>query len=461
MNKRADELVNSSTVIGYMEQYFIWFGAGVVCLAILVPYYIQFRKSQRKAAARKAEAHAMGIDQPRAQYPMIDRSACIGCGSCVDACPEGDVLGVVFGVAEVINGIRCVGHGYCEIACPVGALKVGLGDVTSRPDIPILSARNETTVPGLFIAGELGGLSLIRHAISQGRMVIDEIASRNQQSKDPGILDVVIIGAGPAGLTAALTAIQHGLSYILIDEKELGGTIRHYPRRKLVMTQPVEIPLYGWLTQDEYSKEQLMETWEAIMEQFHVIIRTQERVDTVTRHDDVFETRTASQLYFSRFVVLAMGRRGSPRKMEVPGEETSKVMYQLVDAQSYEGKHMLVVGGGDSAVEAAAGLARQKGNTVTISYRKNTFARVKKKNEDAITKLIAEKKVIPMFDSQVKEVRSDSVILQAKSGLIELHNDFVIVQIGGVPPFDQLKSMGITFGGESRGFREIEALIKL
>lgn len=443
----------------FMETDFIWLGVGVLTLVIFIPYFIQFRKGQHLAAARKKEAQAMGIDQPRAQYPMIDRSLCIGCSSCIKACPEGDVLGIVAGIAEVINGLRCVGHGYCEVACPVGALKVGLGDITNRPDIPILTTKNETTVPGLFIAGELGGLSLIRHAISQGRLVVDEIAARNERSRDHGVLDVVIAGAGPAGLSAALTAIQHDLSYALIDEQAVGGTILHYPRRKLVMTQPVEIPLFGWLTESEYSKEHLVDTWHTIMAQFNIDVRTPERVETVQKHGDTFETRTQHGLYYSRFVVLAMGRRGTPRKLEVPGEDLPKVMYQLIDAQSYQGKHMLVVGGGDSAVEAAAGLARQKGNTVTISYRKSTFARVKKKNEDAISRLIHEKKVIPMFDSQVREIRSESVVIEAKKVRLEVPNDFIVVQIGGVPPFDLLKSMGIAFGGEARTFREIDHLV--
>lgn len=433
-----------------MQTLLIWLGVIGLVAVILLPYLIKFRKSRDQFARRKEEARAMGIDRPRAQYPMVDKSQCIGCGACVKACPEGDVLGVVWGVAEVINGERCVGHGYCEVACPVGALKVGLGDIKTRPDIPIMSSVNETSVPGLFIAGELGGLSLIRNAIGQGRLVVDEIARRIGKPTKSDLYDVVIVGAGPAGISAALTAIQHNLSYLLLDEREIGGTILQYPRRKLVMTQPVELPLYGWLSQDEYSKEALVQTWQEITDRFHLNACSGHRVESVRTINSYFDIRTDQAQYSARFVVLAMGRRGTPRKMEVPGEDLPKVMYQLIDAQSYTNKHMLVVGGGDSAVEAAVGLAKQPGNTVTISYRKNSFFRVKKKNEDAIGKLLSSHGLTAMFDSQVLEVRPDSVLLQTKSGPIELPNDYVIVQIGGIPPFDMLKQMGIAFGGETR-----------
>ena len=433
-----------------MQNYFIWIGAAVLIAAIFIPYIISFKRQEKLTADRHREAKDLGIDRPRAQYPMIDRSKCIGCGACVDACPEGDVLGVVWGMAEVINGQRCVGHGYCEKVCPVGALKVGLGDITSRPDIPVLSPVNESSVDGLFIAGELGGLSLIKNAIAQGKMVVDEVARRINGNKRGDTLDLIIVGAGPAGLSAALAAVQHNLKYLVIDEKEVGGTVLHYPRQKLVMTQPVEIPLYGWLKEEEYSKEQLMETWQNIVTKFNVNICTSQVVSAVRKSDGLFEVTTPSRSYFSRYVVLAMGRRGAPRKLDVPGEELPKVIYQLIDAKSYSGKHLLVVGGGDSAVEAAVGLARQSGNTVTVSYRKSAFFRVKKKNEVAIEKMISTKKVTPIFDSEVAEIRLSSVVLKTKSGTTEIPNDHVIVLIGGVPPFELLRSMGIQFGGDQK-----------
>jgi thioredoxin reductase (NADPH) len=433
-----------------MEQILIWLGVAALAAVIFVPYFIKFRKSREIFAQRKEEARAMGIDRPRAQYPMIDRSQCIGCGACVQACPEGDVLGVVWGVADVINGQRCVGHGFCETVCPVGAIKVGLGDIKTRPDIPVLSEVNETSVRGIFIAGELGGLSLIRNAVAQGRLVVDEIARRIDRTGASDLYDLVIVGAGPAGISAALAAIEHKLNYVMLDERELGGTILQYPRKKLVMTQPVELPLYGWLTQDEYSKEALMDTWHEIDNRFHLRVSPGQKVESVQKVNEHFDIKTVDSAYSSRFVVLALGRRGTPRRLDVPGEDQPKVMYQLIDAQSYTNQHLLVVGGGDSAVEAAVGLARQSGNTVTISYRKSSFFRVKKKNEVAINRLIAERQLTPLFESQVVEVGPTSVRLQTKDGIRELPNNYVIVLIGGVPPFEMLRQAGIAFGGEMR-----------
>lgn len=445
------------------ETQIIWFIAAAVVLVVFIPYLLKFHRSQRVASARKDEAKALGIDHASGQFPMVNRSLCIGCGSCVDACPEGDVLAVVWGAAEVVNGQRCVGHGYCETVCPVGALKVGLGDVRTRPDIPVLTARNETTVPGVFIAGELSGLSLIRHAIAQGKLVADEISSRLANHADNGVpTDVIVIGAGPAGLSAALAVRERGASCVVYDQYDLGGTILHYPRRKLVMTQPVDIPSYGSLKREEYSKEELLEIWQAACRANQIEARSGERMSRLERRDDLFEvTFESGTVATARFVVLALGRRGSPRKLGVPGEELPKVMYQLTDAQAYEGKHMLVVGGGDSAVEAAIGLARQKDNTVTISYRKSRFFRIKKKNEDRVTRLIDSGDIRPCFDSQVKQIAGAAVTLTTLSGDLELPNDYVIVQAGGVPPYDMLKSFGVNFGGETASIAEQDRRLHL
>ncbi len=434
-----------------MESVIIWLVTAILVIGVVTPYYIKFRRRQKLDMERRKEAQALGLDRPRGQYPLIDMSLCIGCGSCVAACPEEDVLGVVFGRAMVINGQRCVGHGFCETACPVGALKVGLGDIKTRPDIPITDHNGETNVPGLYIAGELGGLSLIRNAIDQGRNVIEHIAHNGNRSHSENIHDVIIIGAGPAGLSASLAAKKNNLRYLTIDQQGPGGTILQYPRQKLVMTQPVEIPLYGRLKEEEYSKEFLLEMWEDIAKKHQLNLQCGEKVDKVTKRESCFEVTSVRGNYQAANVIMAVGRRGTPRKLGVPGENLPKTLYQLVDAQSFQNKNLLVVGGGDSAVEAAVGLGRQKGNKVSISYRQAKFARVKKKNEDRIAELIAEKKVRPLFNSNVLEIREKAVLLKITGDeTLEIPNDFVFILAGGEPPFKLLQDIGVTFGGEMK-----------
>lgn len=431
-----------------MESIYTWIITIAISAVILGVYVRKFLLERNIAAERKAEARALGIDRPRSQFPFINTSLCIGCGTCTMVCPEGDVIGVVHGVATIINGERCVGHGACEKECPVGAIKVGLGDVRSRPDIPVLSKQMETTVPGIFIAGELSGISLIRNAVAHGKLVIDTIADRVRSQGLRHEFAVIIAGAGPAGIAAALRAQQLGLRYLLIDQEDLGGAIRHYPRNKLVMTQPLDLPLYGQLKKDEYSKEFLVDLWDQLRSKICGSFHGNEKLIGVTPDLHGLVVSTNRSTYACANLLLAIGRRGTPRQLHVDGEELPKVMYQLVDAQSYNGRDLLIVGGGDSAIEAAVGLARQPNNRVTISYRRDAFYRIKKKNENAVTKLMQSGKITAVFDSQVRRIGSDKVVLATKSGEVTLVNDFVFIFAGGDPPYEFLKGMGIQFGGE-------------
>ncbi|HSN89073.1 MAG TPA: NAD(P)-binding domain-containing protein, partial [Thermoanaerobaculia bacterium] len=424
-------------------------GASLIAGLVVLSYLFRFRKRIRRDRERKEEAVALGIDRPAAQFPYVDPSRCIGCGACVKACPEGDVLGIVGGTAVVVNGLRCVGHGRCEEACPVGAIQVGLGDLKSREDVPLLDENHQTTVPGLYIVGELGGLSLVRNAASQGRKVIERLA-RERISGDPGVLDVAIVGAGPAGLSAGLTAATSGLTYVVFEREEnLGGSLLHYPRRKMVLTQPVDLSPWGALDREEYTKEVLLDLFEGLVQDHTLDVRFGEPVQDVQRAEDgTFALRTSQgSTVRARSVVLALGRRGTPRKLGVPGEELSKVRSRLVDAEGYRDQKILVVGGGDSAAEAAIGLSRQPGNVVTLSYRREKLVRLKKKNQDALDALLAAGKVRPLFSSQPVEIAPGNVRLRVADRDVDVPNDWVFVFAGGVPPFDFLKKMGVRFGG--------------
>jgi len=434
-----------------MERFIIWSLAGLIITGIFLVYFINFLRQQKAAKNRQDEAIRLGADKAIAQYPQIDRYTCIGCGSCVDACPEGEVLAVVKGKAVIVNGLRCVGHGMCAEACPVQGITVGLGNVKDRDDIPILDDNLQTNLPGVYIAGELGGLALIRNAITQGTKTIEAISLNPRRNGNPENMDVIIVGAGPAGLSAALKAVEQEMDYLIIDQQDAGGTILQYPRKKLVMTKPVDIPLYGRLDKSEYSKEELLDIWNETNARYGLNLRSQEKLIGISENGGGYEVITDQDRYGTNNVVLALGRRGTPRKLNVPGEDRSKVMYKLMDAGTYENEHILVVGGGDSAVEAAVGLARQKGNTVTLSYRKDKLFRIKSRNEQKINEMLQAGKIQIQFESNVVAINDSSVVLSQHDKELEIENDYVFIFIGGVPPFKLLKDIGIRFGGENSG----------
>ncbi len=432
------------------EAVLLWGAALSIAALIVLPYIWKFRRRVRGDRERKEEAAALGIDKPAAQYPYIDPAHCIGCGACVRACPEGDVLGIVGGTAVVVNGLRCVGHARCEEACPVGAITVGLGDMKSREDVPLLDESFQTSVPGIYVVGELGGLALVKNAVLQGRQVIEHVAERTcEDPPEDGVLDVAIVGAGPSGLSAALTAAGAGLSHVILEKEEnLGGSLLHYPRRKMVLTQRVELPPWGELRKEEYAKEVLLEMFEGMVRDHQLDVRFGEAVEDVRREECHFLVRSHGGTWRARHIVLALGRRGSPRKLGIPGEDLPKVMYRLMDAEGYRGQKILVVGGGDSAVEAAVGLARQPGNEIVLSYRREKLVRIKKKNEDAFAEALASGRLRPLFSSQPIEIGPTSVKLRIREAeAIEIENDYVFVFAGGVPPFGFLKKLGIRFGG--------------
>lgn len=309
-----------------------------------------------------------------------------------------------------------------------------------------MSADYESNVPGVFIAGELGGMGLIRKTAEQGRQAMAAIRKRMGNHAAP--LDVVIVGAGPAGISAGLSAIHHKMRYAIVEQEDsLGGAVYHYPRNKIAMTAPVKLDLIGTVKLGtEVQKEKLLAFWNDVMARTGLQVRFNERFEGLdTRADGTFEVKTSKEVLHTRSVLLALGRRGSPRKLEVPGEETAKVVYRLIDAEQYAGQDVLVVGGGDSALEAAIALAEQPGTTVTLSYRSAAFSRVKEKNRLAVQAAEREGRLKLLLESQVQEIRTDTVALTTKSGDLELANDHVIVCAGGVLPTPLLQSIGIRF----------------
>jgi thioredoxin reductase (NADPH) len=416
--------------------------ATAILIALTVPPYV--RRMHRKESAARDKYHKLkisGMHEATTMHPHIDLMRCIGCGACVNACPEGDVLALIGGKATLIHGAKCIGHGMCAEACPVGGIEMLMAKPSRSADLPVLSDRFETNVPGMFIVGELGGLSLIRNAITQGTKAVESIAAHMQPHDAE--YDVAIVGAGPAGLASGLTALKNALRYVVFEQGDIGGTVLQYPRNKIVMTAPVELPLWGKLQLTDVSKEDLLTLWQRILEKTALRINTDEKVIEIQKMGDKFVVTTAGRRCTAHAVVLALGRRGTPRKLGVPGEQLPKVSYRLIDAASYEHAHVIVVGGGDSAIEAAVGLAVQKGNTVTISYRKSEFTRIKERNQQHLNEYCAKKRISVVFDSEVREIAEGHVLLETASGVQRLANDQVFIFAGGEMPNEFLKKIGI------------------
>lgn len=424
-----------------MSEQLIIYVLYVLPLVVVMFFYLRRQRLRSKVHTETwHESVESGLTEPSSLHPVFDPNLCIGSGGCYKACPE-QAIGIIDGKGILISPALCIGHGACATSCPVGAIKLVFGTETRGVDIPQLKPNFETNVPGIFIAGELGGMGLIRKAVEQGRQAMESILKRGR-AKTPH--DVVVIGAGPAGISATLAAKHHGLRCVTLEQEEtFGGTTLHYPRGKIVMTAPMNLPIIGKVKIREISKEALMKLWEDVIAKAGIKINFGERMEKIERQGDTFTVVTNRASYPTRSVLLSIGRRGTPRKLDIPGEEQEKVVYRLVDPEQYRGKHVLVIGGGDAALEAAVSISNEPGTTVTLSYRSKAFSRVKPKNRELLQEARDSGRVSVLLESTVKEIRSVTALLDQKGAAIELPNDAVIVCAGGILPTPLLKEIGI------------------
>jgi thioredoxin reductase len=418
----------------------------VYALPLLFVAARYFRGRGRRERAHRAAletSREAGLAEPVSLHPVINPNRCMGCGACVAACPQGDVLGVIEGQAHLVNPTHCIGHGACREACPTDAIVLAIGSETRGVDIPVLGPDFQTNVPGIFVAGELGGMGLIRNAIEQGRRAVE--SARKLEGVGAGDrLDLVVVGAGPAGFGASLTALSHGLRFVTLEQDTLGGSIAHHPRGKIIVTEPVDVPLVGKVRFRETTKESVLTFWADVRRRTRLRIRERERVEAIAPVEDGFDVRTSRGAYRTRAVVLAVGRRGTPRRLEVPGEELPKVVYRLVDPEQYRGRRVLVVGGGDSALEAAASLAAAARCEVTLAYRGRAFVRARPRSREALEAAARAGRARVLFETNVREIRPASVVLAGADGAErELANDAVLVCAGGVLPKDFLRQVGV------------------
>ena len=421
------------------------YGIVFVLCAITIYFYMRKKKvtsiiTEKKVSVAKEE----GLFEPVSLYPHIDLNTCIGSGACISACPEKDILGIADGVATVINTANCVGHGACFHACPVEAISLRIGTESRGVDLPHVNETFETNFKGIYIAGELGGMGLIKNSVEQGQQAIENMVKNKKQSRE-NVIDVAIIGAGPAGISATLCAKKHGLSSVTLEQDSLGGTVYTFPRAKIVMTSPMDLPLYGKAKLYNTSKDELLQLWKKVISEHDIKINEHTKVEQIIpMENETFKIVTnTNEEYICNHVLLSIGRRGSPRKLNVPGEDSQKVAYRLLEPENINSKKILVVGGGDSAIETV--LLLKDVNDATLSYRKDKFSRLKPKNKEKLNQAIEDGSLKVIFNSNVISINDNNVLLKIneEDEGKQLENDLVYIFAGGELPTTFLQKAGI------------------
>lgn len=427
-----------------IEEILIYALVILLCTIVVFIYLRKQRNISRKTEEKIRVAKEEGLFEPVSLHPVVDKNSCIKTGACIKACPEKDILGIVNGKATPVNVSRCVGHGACFHACPTEAIALCIGTEKRGVDLPHVNKYFETNVRGIYIAGELGGMGLIRNAVEQGRQAVENITKVVKENHNAEY-DLIIVGAGPAGIAASLTAKKNNLKFLTLEQDSLGGTVYTFPRSKLVMTSAMELPLHGKVKMYETSKPDLLKLWEGVLGKNEIEILENQKVEEITSVNRHFELKISTgESYAAKCVLVAIGRRGSPRKLNIPGEQSVKVAYRLLEPEDIGGKKIVVVGGGDSAVEAALMLADQ--NEVTLSYRKDKFSRLKPKNKDKIHEAIDNGRIKVIYNSNMVKIEESTVTIQLDDGEDPevMENDLVYIFAGGELPTQFLKNAGIT-----------------
>jgi len=425
------------------EQLIIYGIVGLFFIVVLLIYIRKLKRESQIVDEKIRIAKEDGLFEPVSLHPVVDVNSCIQSGACIRACPEHDILGIRNGKATVINASQCIGHGACFHACPTQAISLHIGTEKRGVDLPHVNQYFETNVKGIYIAGEIGGMGLIRNAVEQGKQAVDNLV-KGIAAKGKFEYDLVVVGAGPAGISATLQAKKLGLKTLTLEQDSLGGTVYTFPRKKIVMTAPMDLPLHGKLKLYETSKQELLELWNDILGKNSIEIQENKKVDSITIDNGGFRifVKDGTQ-YSANKVLLAIGRRGTPRKLNIPGEISTKVAYRLLEPELITGKNIVVVGGGDSAIESAILLADE--NKVTLSYRSAIFSRLKPRNKQALEELISANKVNVVLNSNLVSIEEEYVNIKVdgNSETLQMENDLVYIFAGGELPTQFLMKSGI------------------
>lgn len=426
-----------------LENVLIYSLTILLCIVVVVIYLRKKKRESGIVEDKIKEAKEAGLHEPVSLHPYVDPNRCIQTGACISACPEKDILGIRNGKATIINASRCIGHGACFHACPTEAISLRMGTEKRGVELPHVNQNFETNVPGIFIAGELGGMGLIKNAVEQGRQAVENICKKLKRDHSASF-DLIIIGAGPAGISGALTAKKHGLNFLILEQDTLGGTVFTFPRKKIIMTSPMDLPLYGKIKLFETSKTELLDLWHSVLGKNNITVTENSRVESISSENNSFKVKTIKgEEFTAASILLTIGRRGTPRKLNVPGEISEKVAYRLLEPEEIIGKNVIVVGGGDSAVESALLLAEH--NHVILSYRQEVFNRIKPGNNIALNKAKADGKLEIKLGSNLVSIEIDSILLATgKDGeATKYANDLVYIFAGGELPTQFLEKAGI------------------
>ena len=426
-----------------IEQIVIYGVTAILIVGTLYFYIRKQRKESNEVDKKISQAKEDGLHEPVSLYPLIDMNRCIKSGACITACPEHDIIGIKDGRAAVINAVLCVGHGACLKACPVEAITLMIGTEKMGVDLPVYDETFQTNIPGIYIAGEIGGMGLIRNAVAQGREAVENIAKKINKSANAEY-DVLVVGAGPAGISGTLAAKKAGLKVITLEQETLGGTVATYPRSKVIMTHPMDLPLYGKVKLYETSKPELIEMWTKVIVENNIQIKENTKVQAIEKVGDIFNVETLNgEKYTTKNILLAIGRRGTPRKLGIPGEMTEKVAYRLLEPEDINGKKIAIVGAGDSALEGAMSL--YDNNTVTLFIREENYTSRKKKNINKMIETAKEGKVDVKFNTILTSIEPDTIHYRRKDmeQPASLENDLLFIFAGGELPTGFLKKTGI------------------